>query len=239
MIRVVIIDDEPKAIISMEWELSHSRKSIEIVGKFSEGEVAIKELESLKPDCIFLDIEMPGLDGFKFLEHFPDRKFEVIFVTAHAGHAIQAIRERAFDYLLKPVDHSELESLMDRIQRELEKKNTKSAELKSSSNKNKIAFNMDDRLILIDPNDVIYCESDGSYSYIHTRNDGKILVSKRLKLLNDLFSDFRFFRIHHSYLINIQMVKSYEKSTGKVKLIDGISLPVSRLKKPAFTEALK
>jgi len=239
MIRVVIIDDEPKSIISLEWELNRSQSSIVVVGKFEDAEKALTKLEALQADCVFLDIEMPGFDGFKFLEHFPDRDFKVVFVTAHAEHAIQAIRERAFDYLLKPVDRTDLESLMERIQKELEKKTTKSAATKSRSDKGKIAFNMDDQLILIDPNEVTYCESEGSYSYIHFRNEAKILVSKRLKLLDDLFSDFRFFRIHHSYLINLEMVKSFEKSSGKVKLIDGILLPVSRLKKPAFTESLK
>lgn len=239
MTRVVIIDDEPKAIISLEWELLQLEKSVKVVGKFGDAEEAIKELISLCPDCIFLDIEMPGLDGFRFLEHFPDRDFEVVFVTAHAEHAIQAIRERAFDYLLKPVDQDDLRCLLERIQGSSEKKSAKSTSQKSNFDKGKIAINMDNQLILIDANEVIYCESEGSYSYIHTINDGKILVSKRLKLLDDLFSEFRFFRIHHSYLINLEMVKSYEKSTGKVKLIDGILLPVSRLKKPAFTESLK
>jgi len=239
MIRVVIIDDEPKAIISLEWELKQSGKSIEVVGRFGEVEKALKEVEILQPDCIFLDIQMPSLDGFKFLEHFPNRNFEVIFVTAHAEHTIQAIRERAFDYLLKPVDRSDMESLLDRIQGNLLKKSINSASFNSSIEKAKIVINMDNQLILLDPDEVIYCESDGSYSYIHTMNGGKVLVSKRLKLLENIFSKFRFYRIHHSFLVNLEKVKSYEKSTGKVKLIDGISLPVSRLKKAGFTESLK
>lgn len=235
----MIIDDEPKAIISLEWELKQSGKSVEVVGRFGEAEKALKEVERLQPDCIFLDIQMPGLDGFKFLEHFPNRNFEVIFVTAHAEHAIQAIRERAFDYLLKPVDRSDMESLLDRIQGNLIKESINSASNNLTLEKEKIAINMDDQLILLDPDEVIYCESEGSYSYIHTMNGGKLLVSKRLKLLGNLFSKFRFYRIHHSFLINLEKVKSYEKSTGKVKLIDGISLPVSRLKKAGFTESLK
>jgi two-component system LytT family response regulator len=239
MIRVVIIDDEPKAIMSLEWELENSGKLVQIVGKFTEGELALKELKNLQPDCIFLDIEMPGLDGFKFLEHFPNRNFEVIFVTAHAEHAIQAIRERAFDYLLKPVDRADLVSLLDRVNDNLLIKLINSATLNSSINREKIAINMDDQLILLDPYEVIYCESEGSYSYIHTVDGGKVLVSKRLKLLDSLFSKSRFYRIHHSFLINLEKVKSYEKSSGKVTLNGGISLPVSRLKKAGFTASLK
>ncbi|WP_339752051.1 LytTR family DNA-binding domain-containing protein [Algoriphagus aquimarinus] len=239
MIRVVIIDDEPKAIISLEWELKQLGELVEVVGKFGGAEQALQELEKLRPDCIFLDIEMPDLDGFKFLGHFPNRSFEVIFVTAHAEHAIQAIRESAFDYLLKPVDQADLESLLERIHTKLNNKSINSASYNTALEKEKIVINMDDQLLVLDPDEVIYCESEGSYSYIHTLNGGKVLVSKRLKLLDNLFSKYKFYRIHHSFLINLGMVKAYEKSTGKVKLIDGISLPVSRLKKAGFTESLK
>jgi two-component system LytT family response regulator len=182
---------------------------------------------------------MPGLNGFKFLEHFPKRNFEVIFVTAHAEHAIKAIRERAFDYLLKPVDRSDLVSLLDRVAGNLLKKSINLASDNSPIDRTKIAINLDDQLILLDPDEVIYCESEGSYSYIHTIDGGKLLVSKRLKILDMLFSKFKFYRIHHSFLINLEKVKSYDKASGKVKLIDGISLPVSRLKKAGFTESLK
>ncbi|MDG1277369.1 MAG: LytTR family DNA-binding domain-containing protein [Algoriphagus sp.] len=239
MIRVVIIDDEQKAITSLEWELKQLGKSIEIIGKFTDVEDALIKLKILRPDCIFLDIEMSGLDGFKFLEHFPNRNFEVIFVTAHAQHAIQAIRERAFDYLLKPVDSSDLRNLLNRISQNFIDQTKSITSANSSFEKEKVAINMDDQLILIDPDDVIYCESEGSYSYIHTVNGGKVLVSKRLKLLDNLFSKSKFYRIHHSFLINLEKVKSYEKSSGKVKLTDGISLPVSRLKKAGFIESLK
>lgn len=239
MIRIVIIDDEPKAIISLEWELKQSGISVEIVGKFGEAEDALREVDKLQPDCIFLDVEMPGLNGFKFLEHFPNRTFEVVFVTAHAEHAIQAIRERAFDYLLKPVDSSDLLSLLNRINQNLINQLKSISSASSFPEKEKVAINMDDQLILLDPDEVIYCESEGSYSYIHTTNGGKVLVSKRLKLLDNLFSKFKFYRIHHSFLINLEKVKSYEKSSGKVKLTDGISLPVSRLKKAGFIESLK
>lgn len=238
MIRVAIIDDEPKSIVSLEWEMNRLAEPIEIVGKFGVAEEALLELKFLNPDCVFLDIAMPGLDGFKFLEHFPDRNFEVVFVTGYAEHAIQAIRERAFDYLLKPVDRIDLQNVIDRIEANLTKKSGNISK-SSSSFSRKIQINTDDQLILIDPEEVIYCESEGSYSYIYTLNDGNIMVSKRLKLLEDLFANFRFHRIHHSYLINLEKVKSFDKSSGKVNLEGGVSLPVSRLKKSGFIDSLK
>ncbi|TDQ19239.1 LytTR family two component transcriptional regulator [Algoriphagus boseongensis] len=228
MIRVALVDDEPKSILSLEWEIQRTVKEVEIVGKFREAEEAINKLPELSVDCVFLDISMPKMDGFRFLEYFPNRDFEVVFVTAYAEHAIQAIRERAFDYLLKPVENAYLERVLERI---LMKKNQKESR--------KISINRDDQLILIDPEEVLYCESEGSYSQVTTLKDGKILVSKRLKLLEDVFSGLAFFRIHHSFLINLKWVKSYEKSTGKVVLEGGIKLPVSRLKRAGFIEALK
>ena len=228
MIRVALVDDEPKSIQSLEWEIHRTGKEVEVVGKFKEAEEAIHQLGTLGADCVFLDISMPGMDGFRFLEYFPNRDFEVVFVTAYAEHAIQAIRERAFDYLLKPVDNAELERVLERISLK-----------KSQKESQKISINRDDQLILIDPEEVLYCESEGSYTHVSTLKDGKILVSKRLKLLEDLFSGQAFFRIHHSFLINLKKVKSYEKSSGKVVLEGGIKLPVSRMKRAGFIEALK
>ncbi len=239
MIRAVIIDDELGSIISLEWEIGRTAEAVKIVGKFNLVEEAILELQSLKPDCVFLDISMPGLDGFKFLEQFPNREFEVIFVTGDAAHAIQAIRERAFDYLLKPVDGMDLQRALDRIKANLIYKSVGSTFKKVDINSRKVSINSDNQLVLIDPDEVIYCESEGSYSFIHTLNGGKLLVSRRLKLLEDLFFDFRFHRIHHSYLINLDKVKSFHKPSGKVILQGGVELPVSRLKKPGFTKSLK
>lgn len=239
MIRAVIIDDEPGAIISLEWEIGRTAEAVEIVGKFNLVEEAVLQMQFLKPDCVFLDISMPGLDGFKFLKQFPNRDFEVIFVTGDAAHAIQAIRERAFDYLLKPVESDDLERALNGIKAKLISKSRRSTFQEITTNSRKVSINTDNQLILIDPEEVIYCESEGSYSLIHTLDAGKLLVSKRLKLLEELFFDFRFHRIHHSYLINLDKVKSYQKSSGKVMLHGGVELPVSRLKKPGFTESLK
>lgn len=239
MIRVAILDDEPKSIISLEWELKRLVNPVHIVGKFGKAETAIQELKEMKPDCVFLDISMPGLDGFRFLEYFQNRDFEVVFVTGYAEHAIQAIRERAFDYLLKPVDNADLHNVVNRIQTKLQQNLIDNSSSFSVKPTQKIPINTANQLILMDPDAVTHCESEGSYSYIHTLDQGKILVSKRLKLLEELFSNFRFHRIHHRFLINLDKVKSYDKSTGEVNLEGGASLPVSRLKKSGFTESLK
>lgn len=239
MIRVVIIDDEPKSIFSLVWEIENLHEEIEVVGKFGKGKDAIEQVEALDPDVIFLDIEMPGLDGFRLLEYFPDRKFDVVFVTAFANHAIQAIRERAFDYLLKPVDREDLARVMQRIRVKSDQKAKLINSIGSKTASKKLAINSDKNLILLDPDEVVYCESEGSYSNIYTENEGKMLVSKKLKTLEDQLSDSGFYRVHHCFLINLRKVKSYDKLSGKVNLTGGISIPVSRLKKIGFLESLK
>ncbi len=239
MIRVAIVDDEPKSIVSLAWELSQVENEVVVVGKYGNAAAALHQLEIVNPDCIFLDIAMPEMDGFKFLEHFPHRNFEVIFVTANAKHAIQAIRERAFDYLLKPVDSSDLKNVLDRIKPVIFEKRSRILNNSQRKPTKRISINSDNQLIKLNPDEVIYCQSEGSYSHIHTLNDGIILVSKRLKLLEELFADFRFYRIHHSFLVNLDLVKSYDKSAGKAVLLGGVALSVSRLRRSGFTAALK
>lgn len=236
MIRAIIIDDEPKSIQSLEWDLNFYSDNIHVVGTFSNAIEAIRKIEGLQPDVVFLDIEMPEIDGFQFLEYFKDRDFEVVFVTAYAQHAIQAIKERALDYLLKPIEKDELTDAIQRISENKKKRNSgevfKNEKIVFQGTRLKI--NSDDKMVFLNPTDIVYCESDGSYSRIITENDGVVYVSKKLKYLEEMLPSEQFCRIHNSYLINLQKVSVFEKNTSKVVLATGISLPVSRLKKAGF-----
>jgi two-component system, LytTR family, response regulator len=236
MIRAIIIDDEPKSIQSLEWDLNFYSDQIHVVGSFSNVIEAIRKIEGLKPDVVFLDIEMPGMDGFQFLECFSDRNFEVVFVTAYAEHAIHAIKESALDYLLKPIEKEDLALAIRKI-RELKRKKDLGEVFHNEKmifQGTKLKINSDDKMVFLNPPEIVYCESDGSYSRIITENDGVVYVSKKLKFLEEMLPVEIFFRIHNSYLINLQKVSVYEKNTSKVVLTSGISLPVSRLKKSGF-----
>lgn len=236
MIRAIIIDDEPKSIQSLKWDLNFYSDQLEVVGTFDNVIGAIRKIEGLKPDVVFLDIEMPGMDGFQFLESFSDRDFEVVFVTAYAEHAIHAIKERALDYLLKPIEKEDLAIAIQKIDQHKRRR-----DLGEVFNNEKMIFqgarlkiNSADKMVFLNPTEIVYCESDGSYSRIITENNGVVYVSKKLKYLEDMLPSELFFRIHNSYLINLQKVSVYEKTTSKVVLSSGISLPVSRLKKARF-----
>jgi two-component system LytT family response regulator len=236
MIRAIIIDDEPKSIQSLEWDLNFYSDQIHVVGSFSNVIEAIRKIEGLKPDVVFLDIEMPGMDGFQFLECFSDRDFEVVFVTAYAEHAIHAIKESALDYLLKPIEKEDLALAIQKI-KELKRKKDLGEVFHNEKmifQGTKLKINSDDKMVFLNPAEILYCESDGSYSRIITENDGVVYISKKLKYLEEMLPAELFFRIHNSYLVNLQKVSVYEKNTSKVLLTSGISLPVSRLKKSGF-----
>lgn len=231
MIRVAILDDEPKSILSLEYELSLFENRIEIINTFSTVADALSGLNQMSIDCLFLDIEMPQMDGFRFLEKINPRNFEVVFVTAYSEYAIQAIREHAYDYLLKPVDGEDLDRVLTKL--EDKKKQTQ------TTPHEKILLNTDQELRMIRTKEIIYCESEGSYTCVHLICGSKLMVSKNLKHLQSQLQQFPFFRIHHSFLINVDHFELLDKSQSQVLMKSGERLPLSRLRKKEFLEVLK
>ncbi|WP_397444973.1 LytR/AlgR family response regulator transcription factor [Polaribacter sp. R77954] len=244
MIRAVIIDDEPKAIQSLAWELSNFNDELEVVATFTEPEKAIHYLKSTKIDCLFLDIEMPTMDGFQFLEQLEIKDFAVVITTAYNEYAITALKKEAIDYLLKPIDSDDLTETIQKIK----KHNTKGFNadkfedmLLKFNNKlhhKKITINTDGKLVFLEPNDIYYVESDGNYSTLHLSKNKKIVVTKKLKEINELLPKDHFFRIHNSYIINLNIIKEFLKSDGYVILESGAKVPVSRQRKSEFLEKL-
>ncbi|WP_425639186.1 LytR/AlgR family response regulator transcription factor [Algoriphagus yeomjeoni] len=232
MVKVAILDDESKSIRSLVYELQQFGDRIEIVAQYGQVQEALNLVNETQIDCLFLDVEMPQMDGFRFLEHLKNRDFEVVFVTAYSEYAIQALRNRAFDYLLKPVDGEDL----DRVLSELELKiRSKKADL----NPERVILNTDKEAHMLDPREIEYCQSEGSYTWVYSKDGTKILVSKNLKYLEKILPDSYFFRIHHSYLINIHWISLFDKSQSQILLDSGASLPLSRLRKKEFIKNLK
>lgn len=232
MVRVAILDDESKSIRSLVYELEQFSGRVEIVAQFTQVEEALNELGKVQIDCLFLDIEMPGMDGFRFLGKLASKTFEIVFVTAYSEYAIQAIRERAFDYLLKPVDGEDLDRVLTKLESQKPNGST-------HSKSGKVILNTDQELHLIDPDEIIYCQSEGSYSWVIAESGNKILVSKNLKHLEQILPEQQFYRIHHSYLVNVRRINLLDKSHSSVILDSGVSLPLSRLRKKEFLEVLK
>lgn len=244
MLKAVIIDDEPKAIQSLSWELSNFDNQLEVVATFTEPDKAISYLKETQIDCLFLDIEMPTMDGFQFLEKLEKKDFAVIITTAYNEYAIKALKNEAVDYLLKPIDTDDLKLAIEKIKKHNSRQGgTERFEkillnFNQKFNHKKITINTDGKLVFLEPKEILFIASDGNYCTIHLQNNKKLVVTKKLKEVNILLPEEHFFRIHNSYIINLHKIKEFLKTDGYVILENNHKIPVSRQKKSAFLEKL-
>jgi two-component system LytT family response regulator len=242
MLISVIVDDEPKAIQSLSWELSNFSDQIKVIATFNNPEKALLYLVENDIDCLFLDIEMPTMDGFQFLNKLKSRNFAVIITTAYSEYAIKALKKDALDYLLKPIDSDDLEETIAKVKKycsnslysnKIEKV---LLHFNEKLNTKKIAINTDGKLIFLESKEILFIVSDGNYSTFHTTNNKKIVVTKKLKEINTLLPNEIFYRIHKSYIINLTKVKEFLKTDGYVIIENNHKIPVSRQKKSEFLE---
>ncbi len=243
----VIIDDEKNAREALskiiERYFSGKIKILQLADSVKEGVFSINKLH---PDIVFLDIEMPEENGFKLFDYFDIYDFEVIFTTAYKQYAIDAIKFAALDYLLKPINYIDLRDVLVR----LEKKNSKNSNADQieaflsnigteSGNFNKIALPTLEGFQMEKINNIVYCQAEENYCKIFTNRNEAILVAKTLKNIEELLPDELFFRIHKSFLVNMNYIKSYCKTDGyRVKLDNGIELDVATRRNEGFLKAL-
>lgn len=241
MLTAVLLDDEPKALKSLEWEIENFCSGITIEASFNKPYEALEYLRKNEVDCLFLDIQMPEMDGFEFLEHFKGREFLVVFTTAYDEYALKAIKENAFDYLLKPLDSDDLVETVEKLKtKKKEQHSYKTIEEDFLTNsKQQIVIPVDGKLLFFTADEVIYCASDGNYTRVFLTEQRKLYVSKNLKEMEHILPDKTFFRIHNSYVVNLKKVKAYLKKDAFVVLEGGAEIPVSRSKKQEFLEKYK
>lgn len=246
MIRTIIVDDEEKAIQSLAWELNRFQEKITIVASFTSPKEALAYCKENTQDidCIFLDIQMPAMDGFQFLKQLQPNPYQIVFTTAYDEYAIKAIKHDALDYLLKPIDTDDLAICISRIQKNIEKENSLDKleevlkKFQLNSKDKKITINTDGKLIFLKESDIIFAASDGNYSTLHLADNQKIVLTKKLKEVNDLLPDDDFFRIHNSYIINLNKVKEFFKTDGYVVMNGNQKIPVARQRKTDFLDKL-
>jgi two-component system LytT family response regulator len=244
MIEAVIVDDEIKALQSLTWELTNFSGEIEVIASFTDPFKALEHLDKNTPDCLFLDIEMPTMDGFQFIQKLKNRTFPVVITTAYNQYAIKALKNEAIDYLLKPIDTDDLKDTIDKIKKYNSRNNTaerlEKILLKYNANSihKKITFSTDGKLVFLDSDDIVYAESDGNYTTVYLKDGQKMVLTKKLKEVNEILPSEGFYRIHNSYIINLNKIKEFLKTDGYVILKPNHRIPVSRQKKSDFLDML-
>jgi len=240
MIKAVLLDDEPNALKSLAWELNNFKEEIVVLEKFTSASETLDFIKKNKIDCLFLDIQMPEMDGFQFLNHFQKRDFAVVFTTAYSEFGIDAIKNEALDYLTKPVDYDDLKSCIEKIEKHKRNKLTLDVleeKLINQSDK-KIKISVDGKLLFLDADEIMYCESDGNYTKVFLKGNNRLFVTKKLKEVQELLPETCFFRVHNSYVVNLRKIREYLKTDAYVVLADNTKIPVSRNKKSKFLDQM-
>ncbi|MDB5281760.1 MAG: DNA-binding response regulator [Bacteroidota bacterium] len=238
MINAVIVDDEKAGIENLKALLAKYCPQIKIKGEAENYNVAKKVIDEVKPQLVFLDIEMPFGNGFELLAAYEQVPFEVIFVTAFEKYALKAIRLSACDYILKPIEISELIAAVikaaERITFKTEGHNLKFllANVKAADKDRKIALPSLHGMIFVKMTDIIHCEADGGYTWFHFTNREKLLVTKNLGEYEDLLGEKDFVRVHHAHLINYNHIIEFKKGNAPIVIMsDGSPITVSQRKR--------
>ncbi len=250
MLKALLVDDEVKNLTSLEFLLHNDCVGIRVAYKASSAEAARNWLKLNMVDVIFLDITMPGEDGFQFLNNLSLENTKVVFVTAHNEFALQAIKASAVDYILKPVHIEELQKAVKKIQLSLA--NPLATEqnqllvkhlLDSVNNQNpikKIAVPQLGSIRFIALDEIVSLQADSNYTIIHLMDMQKMVISKTLKDFEELLDGNLFVRIHKSYIINLSYVKEYSSiDGGVVKMTDGNQWSISRRQLDIFMEKIQ
>lgn len=237
-LKAVIIDDDEFSCFHLQDVIKHKVSNVEVIAVFNSAEDAIGKLLSLKPDVVFLDVEMPGgMSGFDMLKKLPAINFEIVFTTSHEHYAIRAIRFSAIDYLLKPVNVTDLQEAISRVY----EKRSNNTDLslwqmevvtQAKTKIENLAIPTMEGLLFIGLHDIIYCEGDDRYTKIYQLDNKMVMSSRTLGSFEELLLSHGFFRIHKSHLINLNHLKKYLRGEGgQVIMADGTTLDVSRRKK--------
>ncbi len=246
MLTAIIIDDETSSRNSLKQKLTNHCPDVMIIGECENGEEGVSMLTEKSPDLIFLDVEMPRMNGFTMLQQIDKRNFEVIFITAYDHYAIKAIKFSALDYLVKPVEVGDLKEAVNKAaaKRKVSFVNDRLNLLLHNFLQDKkvhqrIAIPSMDGLQFIETDSIIYLEAQSNYTCFYLTNNGKITVTKTLKDYEELLPSSIFIRIHHSYIINKNLVEKYIKGDGgQVVMKNGVVLDVARRKKEEFIKAI-
>ncbi len=246
MIRSLIIDDEPRGRKALASLLALHCPDVEVISMADSAQSGIEQIEEHKPELVFLDVQMPQGSGFHMLEQLDAIDFELIFTTAHDQYALKAIKFAALDYLLKPIDGEELAEAVAKAQENILSKQPNAAlegflknYKKLNTDSAKLALPFTDGLQFVLLRDIVRFEASGSYTEVVMLEGEKIVVSKPIKVYDEMLQEGQFFRVHNSHLINLNHVVKYMRSDGgRVEMQDKAIIAVSRKKKEDLIKRL-
>jgi len=246
MITAIIVDDEPYCCESLATLLERYCPDVKILDICYSAADALKSITEQKPKILFLDIEMPHMNGFELLQKIPELSFELIFTTSYDQYAIKAIRFSALDYLLKPVDRDELQKAVSKVVQRMKYPLPQQIEILLQKLNhptiaiNKIAIPTMEGLQLLFVENIISCTSDSNYTILHLKNKQKITASRTLKEIEEMLEDYSFLRVHHSFLVNLNEIDKYIKGDGGYLIMcDGSNIDVSRSRKEILIKKLQ
>jgi len=247
MTRAVIIDDEIRSRETLREMLKLYCAEVEVVGEGEDVKSGVKAIRSLNPGLVFLDIKMPDGSGFDLLRQLLPIDFKLIFITAYEEYAIKAFKFNAIDYITKPVDPDELKTAVSKVSMSISTENINDS-LKQMLNdymkpmraeNKKMVLKTAEAIHIIDTDDIVRCESDSNYTRFYLNDGEKIMVSKSIKEFADVLEERKFFRVHHSHLINLNFLKRFKKDELICVLKDNTEVPVSFRKRNELLKILR
>lgn len=239
-IKTFLVDDEIGALTALKTILEKDSPELEIVGYASNVEDAFQQISFLRPELVFLDIQLIDSTGFDLLNKQFSFEFEVIFVTAYDQYAIKAFENNALSYLLKPVSFSAIENVMQRVLKVLRNESTVTTNLQVRSLfRDKVAIPQSQGVEYLEQKKIIYLKADGSYCEIHLTDKKKKTVSRPLRFVESRLKTDSFIRVHRSFLVNIDFIKEWKKSDGGIVILtDGSQIPISKTGRKLLMEII-
>ena len=236
MLKAILIDDEPDCVRLLAHELAVHCPQVQVIGQTTSSEDGLRLIQVLQPDVVFLDIEMPRLNGFQLLEKLGSISFSLIFVTAYNEFAVKAFRFSALDYLLKPIDSEDLQQAVRKAERQqridARQVDILRSQLHSHQLADKIAVPYQQGIIFLPINEVIYCESDSNYTKVVATQNRHYLLTRTLREVQEVLEERNFLRVHRQYVINLDHIKLFMKGEGAyLVMTNEVSIPVARNQK--------
>lgn len=241
MIKAVILDDEIRGSNLLHHKLQEFQNSLSIDAIYNDPQKALLEIPKIEVDVLFLDVEMPFMNGFEFLEKLGQFNFEVIFVTAYNIYTLDALKANALDYLLKPVNNEELKKAISKLEQKLaQKEKLRKADLiENRPHMSRIALPTAEGIHLVKKDDILKVEAMSNYSIFFLNNLSKIIVSRTLKEFEILFEHTQLLRVNRSVIVNLDYIVKYKKGEGgTIEMMDGSEIEVSPSKKKQLMDRL-